>query len=369
MREYSRYFIADRYADDFAQGLLALERNWRGPLLANENVNTTLAQFQVMEQAATPRELKNWRFQQALYRAYYDSYIRRRLLYETELEERAMQFLREAPAKGSLAALSEAERILNAALNERPSSDWRARIFELSEALYQSIGMQLSVKRYKAISVDRGASLDTVDNSLNNRLWLKERFREIRERPQGQDRLDGIKEILQWTNPGPGGFYDDLGNSARQPHLVLGRAFAADPAFLDSPHAGFEKGRAGVDSDEIPQGVRRVSWVDHAESLNETPLSVRYSDLDPDAHYKIRVVYAGDSLTRKIRLVANDGIEIHPLITKPYPIRPMEFDLPVQATRSGQLILSWFRETGLGGNGRGCQVSELWLIKVQESPK
>ena len=33
LREYSRYFIGDEYTDDFAQGLLALERNWRGPLL------------------------------------------------------------------------------------------------------------------------------------------------------------------------------------------------------------------------------------------------------------------------------------------------------------------------------------------------
>ncbi len=35
LREYSRYFIGDGYADSFAQGLLALERNWRGPLAAN----------------------------------------------------------------------------------------------------------------------------------------------------------------------------------------------------------------------------------------------------------------------------------------------------------------------------------------------
>ena len=40
---------ATRYADSFAQGLLALERNWRGPLLTNAGVDTTLQQFQEME--------------------------------------------------------------------------------------------------------------------------------------------------------------------------------------------------------------------------------------------------------------------------------------------------------------------------------
>src|SRR2546428_370919 len=69
LREYSRYFIGDPYTDTFAQGLLALERNWRGPLAANSAVYTTLERFQAMDRAAAPRDLRNWRFQQALYRA------------------------------------------------------------------------------------------------------------------------------------------------------------------------------------------------------------------------------------------------------------------------------------------------------------
>ena len=40
---------------------------------------------------------------------------------------------------------------------------------------------------------------------------------------------------------------------------------------------------------------------------------MHYTALDPAAQYKIRVVYAGDSPRQKIRLVANGGIEIHPL--------------------------------------------------------
>ena len=66
LREYSGYFISDRLRDDFAQGLLArLERNWRGPLVTNEAVTTTLKQFQAMEKSATPRDLLNWALQRA----------------------------------------------------------------------------------------------------------------------------------------------------------------------------------------------------------------------------------------------------------------------------------------------------------------
>src|SRR5205814_4758242 len=140
--EYSRYFIGDRYAENFAQGLLALEGNWRGALLTNESVFATLEQFQTMEQSASLELQNNWRFQQALFRAYYDAYTRSRLLYETGLEERALERLRAAGQGSSLLAVADAERILDEAARHRVSADWRARIFELAEALFQSISMQ-----------------------------------------------------------------------------------------------------------------------------------------------------------------------------------------------------------------------------------
>jgi hypothetical protein len=47
--------------------LFGLERNWRGPLISNGNVEATLTRFQSLERAASPQILLNWRFQQALY--------------------------------------------------------------------------------------------------------------------------------------------------------------------------------------------------------------------------------------------------------------------------------------------------------------
>ena len=211
LREYSRYFIGERYADDFAQGLLALERNWQGPLATNAGVYTTLQQFQALEAAASPFVLKNWRFQQALYRAYYDAYVRSRLLYEEALEEQANDHLRQAAERGSLLALAEAEAVLDRAVTRPISLSWRTRLFQLAEALFQSPAhMQLSVKLYQGQEEVRGATLDGCDFPLNNRPWLKARFAELRQLPDETERLAGIRAILGWTDPGPGGFYDDL---------------------------------------------------------------------------------------------------------------------------------------------------------------
>ncbi len=353
LRDYSRYFIGDRYADSFAQGLLALEHNWRGPLASNASVYTTLEQFQAMERTAAPADLRNWRFQQALYRAYYDAYVRSRLLHETNIEERALERLRTARPGDSRQALANAAAIL-AEAQQKPAAEWRQRVYTLAEALFQSIRQQLSVSRYAAIGVGRGATLDSMETPLNNSGWLLARFAEAAALEKEEERIAAVDRILRWTDPGPGGYYDDLGDPLRQPHLVTGRPFAEDPQRLQSTLSGF--------------GYRpdwRLSWMTHAESFWETPLRMRYTNLDRSAAYRLRIVYAGDvfSMNTLIKLVANDSYEVHPPLRKPSPLQALEFDVPVEATRGGELALTFSGTPGMGSAGRGNQIAEVWLMR------
>ncbi len=370
LREYSRYFIGLRHEDSFAQGLLGLERNWVGPAATNRAIDITLQQFQSLERSASPQELLNWRFQQGLYRAYYDAYVRSRLNYETSLESQAMNRLREAPRTGALAAMQEAEAVLDKAVTERVSQDWQARIFELGEALYQSIRMQLSVAKYQAIAVGRGANLDTLDFPLNSRLWLKEQFKELRQPMEETERLRRIDALVNWRNPGPGGFYDDLGKLAEQPHLVRGAGLETDPQLLESSHITTATPTEGLRS--LSSGALALpaigllplgpfSWWDLAETYFETPLKMCYTGLDGSAQYRVRVVYAGGNMQAMIQLQADNRLEVHPLIKK--ELHPMEFNIPREATADGELTLNWRQGPGSRGAGRGTQVAEVWLIR------
>ncbi len=370
LRDYSRYFIGANYADSFARGLLGLEQNWRGPVVTNSSINVTLEQFQTLERQASPSQLQNWRFQQALYRAYYDAYVRSRAIYEASLEDQAMNKLREARLLGSSAAMAQAEALLDKAVTERTAQDFRARVFELGEALFQSIHMQLSVEKYQAIGVGRGANLNTIDFPLNNRLWLKQRFSEIRKLETEAERQKQLAEIVDWTNPGPGGFYDDLGNLTRQPHLVREPSFAKDPYFLESSvvsMVGQFDGSVTLRRDEFAltgvgfQPYGRMSWWDIAETYYDAPLKMRYTGLDKTAQYKIRIVYSSATQQIPIKLVANDKFEIHPLIKK--ELHPVEFDIPIAMTATGELNLTWTQAPGSRGAGRGCQIAEVWLIR------
>jgi hypothetical protein len=365
LRQYSRYFISERYENDFAEGLLMLERNWRGPLLTNESVDTTLAHFQKLEKAASPADLKNWRFQQALFRAYYDAYTRQRLAMETELELTVLKSFREYFDHNPSNAFNFVEMAFQKPKQSQFKVEWRERIFALAESLFQSISMQLSVPKYKAIGVDRGASLDTLDFPLNNAPWLRHEFARIRKLKDEDEQLKAVNEILNWTNPGAGGFYDDLGHVGEQPHLVQ-KPFDDDPERMQSPRNNWEEDPVLDSTGETAAAPRRVSWMDHAEALYDAPLQMRYTGLDPKAQYKLRVVYGGDNPRRQIRCVANDSIEIHGYMLRPVPFKRLEFSIPQSATASGELNLSWFGEPGLGGNGRGCQVSAVWLMRVAD---
>ncbi len=344
LREYSRYFIGPELEEGFAQGLLALERDWQGTAISNDSIYTTLHQFQDMERSAAPPQLLNWRFQQALYRAYYDAYVRARMLHESGLEDQALSRLREAPRIGALNAMAQAEEMLNRGLTEPVAADWRARIFELAEALFQSIRMQLSVSRYKA-EPGRADNLDYVDFPITQRAWLLQRMAEIRRYPGEPERLRQIEVLLQRENPGPGGFYDALGYPGRRPHLLPGKGFSQDPGTFESVQTIV---------DDEPQGPK--AWWSHAMALYDLPLRTRYTDLDPHAEYKVRVVYGSGP----IRMEAF-GREIHPLINRPYQL--LEYDLPPESTRGGTLELTWHGPKGQGHAGRGCQVAEVWLIR------
>jgi hypothetical protein len=355
LRQYSRFFIGERYTDTFAQGLLALERNWRGPLAANAGVDTTLQQFQAIERDASPADLLNWRVQQALYRAYYDAYVRQRLLHERALEAEAMNALGRAGPISALAAVDAAQAALDRVDREPAAPLLRRRVGELAEALFQSIRMQLAVKPYGAIAVGRGATLDTIEMPLNDRAWLTGRFAEIRGLAKEDERLAAIAAITRWTDPGPGGFYDDLGNPSQQPHLVRGPGLPDDPGSFKTTATGF--------------GYRpgwRLSWVTHAESFYDGSVTMQYDGLDRAARYRVRVVYAGDifSFTTRLRLVADESLEVHPWMTKEGQPKPIEFDVPAAATADGRLTLTWRQEPGAGGAGRGNQIAEVWLIRV-----
>ncbi len=363
LRQYGNYFLGAKLGADFGQAILDLELNWRGPLATNGRVDQTLRKFQALESQASPAHLLNWRFQMALYRAYSDAFVQRRLWEEKARESRAREILESAQAADTVAAIDHATRVLEESV---PSANGvlRRRIGELAEALFQSIRMQLSVSKYQAIGVMRGATLDTVDLPLaNHHYWLAELSR-LRSLPSGKDRQAGLRVALNRNAPGAGSYYDDLGDPSNQPHLVNELRYESDPGYMEGAYAGFH----APESLTSPLVRLPISTWSQAETLNGNPLRMRYEGLDGEALYRIRVIYGGyigaaGTVPAKIRLRAEDRL-VHDYLDRPAAGEALEFDIPPATTADGVLDLSFDADMRIRGPGRGMQVAEVWLLKV-----
>ncbi len=202
LRDFTHYFLGTQETQGFAQGLLHLESSWQGPLATNSGVEITLERFRDMERSCSPAVLRNWRFQQALYRAYFDAFIRRRLLDETAHVQQARGVLERMLAIGWGAVplriwgapastppnglspgplLAEAQAILEETVTRPVAADLRTRIEELGATLFQSIRMQIAVERYDAEAIHRAANLDTLDTPVSDTMWMCRQIMEIRK--------------------------------------------------------------------------------------------------------------------------------------------------------------------------------------------
>ena len=84
---------------------------------------------------------------------------------------------------------------------------------------------------------------------------------------------------------------------------------------------------------------------------------MRYEGLDPHADYRLKVTYAG-RYRPTMTLTVDGEYQLHGPLKQPNPIWPVEYRIPREATQDGTLDLEWNLV-----EGRGCMVSEVWLIK------
>jgi hypothetical protein len=364
--DYTRYFFGESVAERAADGILALEKNWEGPLATNGSVDGTLLLWQQIEREHPSLAANNWRWQMCLFRAYYDAYTRHRLIFETALEQEANEALAAARTKGSAAALNDALTILKRAdvgvVNPVDASSklklaprvggccpsLRQRIENLAAALFQSIRMQLSMPKYAASGAERGAVLDQVDYPLNNRWWLEDEFAKVRALPDEAARVARLDVIRTWENPGPGSFYDDVAHVGRAPHVMRARPGTGADSFIEAgpiPHFVWE---------DQGKSRKRLSW----QTSLRWPLALVYDQIDPAATYVVRLNGPGD-----IKLKIDDEL-VQPVRFSRELGELKEYRVPAAAIADRKIVLTFdpIDESHLNWR-QHSRLSEVWLIK------
>ncbi|GAB3898970.1 hypothetical protein GCM10028803_19310 [Larkinella knui] len=335
LADYGRFFFGWPLATEVADGIAALENNWQGPLAQNGGVEATFSFWKTLE-TAHPELKNNWRWQMLVLRAYYDTYTRRRLIYEQGLEKTANALLAQATETGIENTLNLALATEEKADKERISVDLRKRIETLCADLYASIGLQTSVPKYKAKNYERGCLLDFVDYPLNNRWWLADEFKKIRAMKTPKEQVERMHVIGNWETPGVGSFYDDVSSGGNSPRVKTISEDATDIAWWDN---GSSRARLST------------------QTFQNDP-ALDYDNLDPGARYIIRVAGSGDALLRV------DGYRLKPLIYNKAPETFKEWIVPLSLTQDGRISVTFDEPEESHLNWRQhSKISDVWLLK------
>ena len=258
-----------------------------------------------------------------------------------------MGVLAKVDSLGIDGAMEDALKTVKRADEEPFCEDLRKRVEDLCEALFQAIGLQTSVLRYHASGSERGCVLDFLRYPLNNRWWLEDEFAKIRALESEKERLNRLEEIRRWEHPGPGCFYDDVGNIANSPHVVRGEGWNTDPLLVRNPNPGYWWWDSGFSR-------KRLSW----QVSMDWPIAVRYERVDPNAGYVVRITGYGEALTRI------NGELVKPALYGRGIGEIKEFPVPRDAVRSGQIVVTWDRPEESELNWREqSRITEIWLLK------
>jgi hypothetical protein len=345
LTEYANFFFSTAVKQDAADGILALETNWQGPATTNGSIQTTWMSWKQMEQK-NPSLAINWRWQMYLLRANYDAYARKRGIYETDLEEKANDVLRQASVIGADAAMSKAKNILEEAVRNQVDTLLRNKVIVLCDQLFHSIGLQTSVKKYKASGEERGAVLDFLDYPLNNRWWIEDRFNAIKKL-SASEQISALLEIANWEHPGSGSYYDDIGDPSKSSHVLRGESWVTDPLSRRQDTPNFDWWDDGF-SRQRHSFMSSMRW----------PLGVEYNGIDFTASYTVRVTGYGECL-----LKINGQRVAHSIYGKGIG-EIKEFPVPGELIRNGKITVTFedINEDNINWRQQS-RVTEIWLIK------
>ncbi|MDR3749946.1 MAG: hypothetical protein P4K94_00525 [Terracidiphilus sp.] len=352
LTEYAHVYFAPQVAPAVCDAILALERNWSGALLTNGSVEDTLLRWQQLERQM-PGLAGNWRWQMCLLRANYDAFLRRRLAYETQLELEANARLLEAPSRGSSAAMDAARQTLGRAETNAAAAPLRARIVSLCDDLFHSIVLQTSVDKYFASGEERGAELDFIDLPLNNRWWLEDEFAKVAQLGSESARVERLRVLATWEHPGPGSFYDAVGDLDKSPRVLRYSYDPSIPGAQDDSGASFwwwDDGKSRA----------RLTW-----QASSWPLAVVYDGIDPDAAYIVR------STGYRQALLRINGERVQPTLDGKKMGEFKEFPVPQDQVRKRRLTITWDPPVGEENlNWReGSRLSEVWLLRQPAPPE
>lgn len=197
--------------------------------------------------------------------------------------------------------------------------------------------------------------------------WLKRQLEKARQ-ADAVNQVEGLRMIVDYENPGPGGYYDNLGTYNQAPHVVNGYPYDHGQPYVSKMLS--ESNRPSQRSMHFTQ--------DESEGV-----TLHYRNLDPSKRYRVRFTFVrpwyqsryAQRMNQSSQTVLADDFVL--AANQPLPERMSEFftfAIPPDATRDGELFIRLRKAEGVAdgprvereqwrnSGGWGTLASEVWLM-------
>src|SRR5262249_38869549 len=182
-----------------------------------------------------------------------------------------------------------------------------------------------------------------------NRWWLEDELTKVRTMGTEDEKVARLDTLATWEHPGPGSFYDDIGNVAKSPHEARNELLAAP--LLDMDNMALPGIMFWVGNDPLARA--RQSWF----SDESWPTALKYTALDPQADYLVRTTGCGDCFLRV------NGVRLAPTLDGRKIGEIKEFPVPRGLYRDGNITLTFDPTFEPNLNWRvQSRLTEVWLI-------
>ena len=325
--QYTQLWFGRDAAAQMKAAMLQLETNLSAELPSNDGVERLIALVrQAGENMPQEQLATNYLWRQYLQKALLDRYTQLRLRQQQAAVADVYRHFEAGLARGDTSDAVSAARASLDALTETPEMQTlRVEARQLGDQSERLFGV-------------RNTGLFSLERDFVGLGWLGDRIDEAAA-TSGPRQFDVVRRVVNHTDPGEGGFYDNAGEPGAAPHMTRGHPYSEYIAAVNRPSQ-----RTAAFTTDQQQGV-----------------TFEYDNLDAKAQYRVRVALVRPQFTARFGAFQPQTTESlfadeHCLardIELPMPECGLfEYDIPRAATSDGRLKL-WFQKSAGVGEDHG----------------
>ena len=351
VRHYSIYYTRTgshpaQSAVILEQLIFGLEESFAGGMLEDntQQVMNALSLAVKLQQTDKQAVEGNWRLEAFIHRAFFDAYVLSRVEYEGMLLDQAREML---AVEGGAAQSKLAELLARSITGlSAPAKELKNQTLRMASSLKATLGSTAILQ----CQVPNLGS-DTIDNRISD-----VQFVEWLAQKQLLHTPGVVAAWLNYSDPGPDGFFD-IGGSVRaddHPHLDRGQGALSDPSSYFTPIQAVHAPKHHSEN-SMP-----FNWFQFTEVYYDNSLRFFYQGLNPNIQYTVTIVFQPNSKA-PLRITSGTTTIRDYFIPDQMPVA---VPIPVSVTHNGSLVLEFNQPPGLAGSGRTGLVSDIWLHRA-----